>query len=87
MTMKSVRAPAGGQDGALVPEFAKEERKKVRQLSDKVLETLARDQGVKVRQIVAEALKIRPCPARRDPQAARDIEIQVAGPISSIRPC
>ena len=41
---------------ALVPEFAKEERQKVRALSDKVLETLARDQAVKVRQVVAEAL-------------------------------
>src|SRR5204862_5085 len=67
---------------ALVPEFAKEERKKVRQLSDKVLETLARDQAVKVRQIVAEALKDSVhAPLAVIHKLARDIEIQVAGPI------
>jgi uncharacterized protein (DUF2336 family) len=48
----SVRARLAAKIVALVPEFAKEERQKVRALSDKVLETLA-----------------------------RDIEIQVAGPI------
>ena len=79
---ESVRERLAAKIVALVPEFAKEERKKIRALSDKVLETLARDQAVKVRQIVAEALKDSVhAPLAVIRKLARDIEIQVAGPI------
>jgi uncharacterized protein (DUF2336 family) len=79
---ESVRERLAAKIVALVPEFSKEERQKIRALSDKVLETLARDHAVKVRQIVAEALKdsVHAPPAVIH-KLARDIEIQVAGPI------
>lgn len=79
---ESVRARLAAKITALVPEFAEEEREKIRALSHKVLETLARDQAVKVRQIVAEALKDSvDAPVAVIQKLARDIEIQVAGPI------
>jgi uncharacterized protein (DUF2336 family) len=79
---ESVRERLAAKIVALVPEFAKEERRKIRALSDKVLETLARDQAVKVRQVVAEALKDSVhAPLAVIQKLARDIEIQVAGPI------
>jgi uncharacterized protein (DUF2336 family) len=79
---ETVRERLAAKVVALVPEFATEDRQRIRALSGKVLETLARDQAVKVRQIVAEALKdsvhAPPAVIRK---LARDIEIQVAGPI------
>jgi uncharacterized protein (DUF2336 family) len=79
---ESVRARLAAKITALVPEFANEEREKIRALSHQVLETLARDQAVKVRQIVAEALKDSvDAPVAVIQKLARDIEIQVAGPI------
>jgi uncharacterized protein (DUF2336 family) len=79
---ESVRARLAAKITALVPEFAAEEREKIRALSHQVLETLARDQAVKVRQIVAEALKDSvDAPPAVIQKLARDIEIQVSGPI------
>ena len=79
---ESVRERLAAKIVALVPEFSKEERQKIRALSDKVLHTLARDQAVKVRQIVAEALKDSVhAPLAVIQKLARDMEIQVAGPI------
>lgn len=79
---ESVRARLAAKITALMPEFAEEEREKIRALSHQVLETLARDQAVKVRQIVAEALKDSvDAPVAVIQKLARDIEIQVAGPI------
>jgi uncharacterized protein (DUF2336 family) len=79
---ETVRERLAAKVVALVPEFAKEERQRIRALSGKVLETLARDQAVKVRQIVAEALKESVhAPPGVIRKLARDIEIQVAGPI------
>ena len=78
----SVRERLAAKISALVPEFSKEDRQKVRALSDKVLDMLARDQAVKVRQIVAEALKDSvDAPPAVIRKLARDIEIQVASPI------
>ncbi len=82
-----MRARLAAKITALVPEFAGEEREKIRALSHKVLETLARDQAVKVRQIVAEALKDSvDAPVAVIQKLARDIEIQVAGPILEYSP-
>ena len=84
---ESVRARLAAKITALVPEFASEERETIRALSHKVLETLARDQAVKVRQIVAEALKDSvDAPVAVIQKLARDIEIQVAGPILEYSP-
>lgn len=84
---ESVRSRLAAKITALVPEFAGEEREKIRALSHQVLETLARDQAVKVRQIVAEALKDSvDAPVAVIQKLARDIEIQVAGPILEYSP-
>jgi uncharacterized protein (DUF2336 family) len=84
---ESVRSRLAAKITALVPEFAGEEREKIRALSHKVLETLARDQAVKVRQIVAEALKDSvDAPVAVIQKLARDIEIQVSGPILEYSP-
>ena len=84
---ESVRGRLAAKITALVPEFAGEEREKIRALSHQVLETLARDQAVKVRQIVAEALKDSvDAPVAVIQKLARDIEIQVAGPILEYSP-
>ncbi|WP_119301760.1 DUF2336 domain-containing protein [Dongia deserti] len=78
----SVRERLAAKISALVPDIANEERAKIRALSSKVLETLARDQAVRVRQIVAEALQDSvDAPVAVIQKLARDIEIQVAGPI------
>ncbi|MEZ5831326.1 MAG: DUF2336 domain-containing protein [Dongiaceae bacterium] len=79
---ESVRERLAAKISALVPEFAKEEREKIKALSHTVLETLARDQAVKVRQVVAEALKDSvDAPVAVIQKLARDIEIKVSGPI------
>jgi len=84
---ESVRARLAAKITALVPEFAGEEREKIRALSHQVLETLARDHAVKVRQIVAEALKDSvDAPLAVIQKLARDIEIRVAGPILEYSP-
>jgi uncharacterized protein (DUF2336 family) len=84
---ESVRSRLAAKITALVPEFAGEERETIRALSHKVLETLARDQAVKVRQIVAEALKDSvDAPVAVIQKLARDIEIQVSGPILEFSP-
>lgn len=78
----TVRERLAAKIAALVPDFANEERHKIRALSGKVLEVLARDQAVKVRQVVAEALKDSvDAPVAVIQKLARDIEIQVAGPV------
>lgn len=79
---ESVRERLAAKIAALVPEFAKEERQKIRALSEKVLETLARDHAIKVRQVIAEALKdSMDAPLAVIRKLAHDIEIQVSGPI------
>jgi uncharacterized protein (DUF2336 family) len=83
----SVRERLAAKMAALVPEFTTEEREKIKALSHKVLETLARDHAVKVRQVVAEALKDSvQAPLAVIHKLARDIEIQVAGPILEYSP-
>jgi uncharacterized protein (DUF2336 family) len=84
---ESVRARLAAKITAHIPEFTAEERDKIRALSGQVLETLARDQAVRVRQVVAEALKDSvDAPVAVIQKLARDIEIQVAGPILECSP-
>jgi uncharacterized protein (DUF2336 family) len=83
----SVRERLAAKMAQMVPEFAGEDREKIKALSHKVLETLARDHAVKVRQVVAEALKDSvQAPLAVIQKLARDIEIQVAGPILEYSP-
>jgi hypothetical protein len=84
---ESVRARLAAKITAHIPELARDERDKIRALSSQVLETLARDQAVRVRQVVAEALKDSvDAPVAVIQKLARDIEIQVAGPILECSP-
>lgn len=78
----SVRERLAAKIGAIAPELAQENRQRIRALSDKVIEALARDQAAKVRQVIAEALKDTvDAPIAVIRKLARDIEIQVSGPI------
>ncbi len=78
----SVRERLAGKIGALLPELAAEDKERIRELTDQVIEALARDQAVRVRQIVAEALKDAvDAPIAVIQKLARDIEIKVAGPV------
>ena len=78
----SVRERLAGKIGALLPDLAGEDKEKIRELTNQVIEALARDQAVRVRQIVAEALKDAvDAPPAVIQKLARDIEIKVAGPV------
>ncbi len=78
----SVRERLAGKIGALLPELANEDKERIRELTNQVIEALARDQAVRVRQIVAEALKDAvDAPIAVIQKLARDIEIKVAGPV------
>ncbi|TDQ86483.1 uncharacterized protein (DUF2336 family) [Dongia mobilis] len=73
--------------GQLAPDLPQETRSQVRDLTIQVLETLARDQAVKVRRIVAEALKdLTDAPPHIIQELARDLEIRVAGPVLQYSP-
>ena len=67
---------------AIAPSLSLEQRDQVRKLTEEVIETLARDQAVRVRQVVAEALKdLTDAPPEVIRRLARDAELVVAGPI------
>ena len=71
----------------LAPQLSLEARAQIRDLTVEVLETLARDQAVKVRRIVAEALKdLTDAPPHIIQELARDLEIKVAGPVLQYSP-
>lgn len=78
----SVRERLAGKIGALLPDLASEDKERIRELTNQVIEALARDQAARVRQIVAEALKDAvDAPVAVIQKLARDIEIKVAGPV------
>ena len=78
----SVRERLAGKIGAMVPNLDSAEKERIRELTSQVIEALARDQAVRVRQIVAEALKDAVnAPVAVIQKLARDIEIKVAGPV------
>ncbi|HWA50619.1 MAG TPA: DUF2336 domain-containing protein, partial [Dongiaceae bacterium] len=78
----AVRERLAGKIGALLPDLANEDRERIRELTNQVIEALARDQAVRVRQIVAEALKDAvDAPVAVIQKLARDIEIKVAAPV------
>ncbi|MFN3461415.1 MAG: DUF2336 domain-containing protein [Oceanibaculum sp.] len=84
---ESVRELLAAKIGQLAPDLPQETRAQVRDLTIQVLETLARDQAVKVRRIVAEALKdLTNAPPHIIQELARDLEIRVAGPVLQYSP-
>ena len=83
----SVRERLAGKIGAMVPDLDPEEKERIREITNQVIEALARDQAVRVRQIVAEALKDAVnAPIAVIQKLARDIEIKVAGPVLEFSP-
>lgn len=78
----AVRHAVACKIAAIAPLLSQEQRAQVRRLTEEVLETLARDQAVRVRQVVAEALKdLTDAPPEVIGRLARDAELAVAGPI------
>ncbi len=83
----SVRERLAGKIGAMVPDLDPQEKERIREITNQVIEALARDQAVRVRQIVAEALKdVVNAPIAVIQKLARDIEIKVAGPVLEFSP-
>ena len=83
----SVRERLAGKIGAMVPDLDPHEKERIREITNQVIEALARDQAVRVRQIVAEALKDAVnAPIAVIQKLARDIEIKVAGPVLEFSP-
>lgn len=78
----TVRHAVACKIAALAPTLSREQREQVRRLTEDVIETLARDQAVRVRQVVAEALKdLTDASPEVIGRLARDAELAVAGPI------
>jgi uncharacterized protein (DUF2336 family) len=82
-----VRLNLADKIGRLVPDMPEEEREKVRELTEQVLETLARDELIKVRATLAEHLKhTSKAPATVIRRLAEDIEAAVAAPVLECSP-
>ncbi len=77
-----VRLDLADKIARLAPGLSQETHERLRKLTHEVLEILVRDQVVRVRQAIAEALKDLPdAPADIIHALARDCEIVVAGPV------
>jgi uncharacterized protein (DUF2336 family) len=79
---ETVRADLAGKIARLAPGLSREAHERLRKATREVLELLVRDQAVRVRQVIAEALKdVADAPAEIIQLLARDSEIAVAGPV------
>ena len=84
---EQVRQELAGKIARLVPGLEPDEQDRVYQATIETLEILARDQAIKVRQILAEALKdVAHVPVSVIRQLARDAEIVVSEPVLSFSP-
>lgn len=84
---EGVRELLAAKIARLAPNLPQETRAQIRDLTVEVLEKLARDEAVKVRRIVAEALKdLTNAPHHVIQELARDLEIRVAGPVLQYSP-
>ena len=82
-----VRGGLAAKLAALAPGLTDNETDKLRRMTYEALETLARDQAVMVRKIIAETLKdMVDAPAPIIQQLARDAEMVVAGPVLQYSP-
>lgn len=78
----TVRHAVACKIAAMAPHLSREQREQVRRLTEDVIETLARDQAIRVRQVVAEALKdLTDAPPEVIRRLARDAELVVAAPV------
>jgi uncharacterized protein (DUF2336 family) len=81
-----VRVELARKIGRLLPDLTAEESKRLRDLTIETLERLARDRLVRVRQILAEEIKLLDCvPRQVIKRLARDVE-SVAAPILEYSP-
>lgn len=84
---EKVRADLAGKIGRLAPGLTSQEQNRLRRITYDTLETLARDQIPKVRQIIAETLKdLADAPPEVIGRLARDAEIAVAAPVLQYSP-
>ncbi len=78
----AVRSDLAVKIARLAPELSSDEKKRLQDVAHELLQTLARDQVTRVRQIVAETLKdVASAPPDVVNWLARDAEIVVSGPI------
>jgi uncharacterized protein (DUF2336 family) len=80
-----VRGNLAGKIAALAPSLTPDRIGQIERMTLEILETLARDQAVAVRRVVAEAVKELPNTspelARVVQELARDLELSVSGPV------
>ena len=82
-----VRSDLAAKLASLVPSLTDNETDKLRKMTYDALETLARDQAVMVRKVIAETLKdVVDAPSSIIQQLARDTEMVVAGPVLQYSP-
>lgn len=82
-----VRADLAAKIARLFPDFAADEREHISQATYEALDILARDQVVRVRQIIAETLKtVADAPPEIIQRLARDAELAVAAPLLEFSP-
>ncbi len=82
-----VREHLAQKIGKLAPSLSQDERAQIRDMTIQVIETLAKDQAVRIREIVAEALKdLTNAPPHVIQQLARDLEIRVSAPVLEFSP-
>jgi len=83
----AVREDLAYKIAKLAPGLTANERDKIKNMTYDALESLARDQATKVRQILSEALKdVADAPPAVIRRLARDIELAVAGPVLEFSP-
>lgn len=79
---EQVRSGLAAKIAALAPELSPDRVGQIEKMTLEILEMLARDQAVTVRRVVAEALQhSKAAPAHLVQQLARDLELQVSGPV------
>jgi len=83
----AVRAELAGKVARLTPDLDLSAQDKIQEMTVQMLETLARDQATKVRQILAETLRdVASVPPQVINRLARDTEIVVAKPVLTFSP-
>src|SRR5258707_8955517 len=83
----AVRQDLARKIALLAPGLTAQEHDRLRRMTYEVLEILVRDQVIRVRQIIAEALKdVADAPPEIIQRLARDCEIVVAGPVLQFSP-
>ena len=81
-TDQGIRERIAHKVARLAPALSQEEQANIRELTYQVISILAADRTARIRQIVAEALKdLTDAPPEIVRSLARDVEIEVAGPV------